>query len=87
MRLSKYCAGLIILSTLFSTGPANVASAGNSSEQRSGKATPHMSTKGSINTNAQWSADPEKGWVRADERRKQHEKGSTANGKQKGKGK
>jgi hypothetical protein len=33
-----------------------------------GKAGAHMSDKGRANTNAQWSADPEKGWVRADER-------------------
>ena len=88
MRLSRYCAGLMILSALVNAGTANAASAGNNSEQRSGKAAAHMSTKGSVNTNAQWSADPERGWVRADERRKQHEKGSAANdGKQRGKGK
>jgi hypothetical protein len=27
-----------------------------------------MSNKGTANTNAQWSADPERGWVRAGER-------------------
>jgi len=32
------------------------------------KAGAHMSVKGRANTDAQWSADPEKGWVRADER-------------------
>jgi len=32
------------------------------------KAEAHMSDKGRANTNAQWSADPKKGWVRAEER-------------------
>jgi hypothetical protein len=32
-----------------------------------------MNEKGSTNGNAQWSADPERGWVRAGERRKVRE--------------
>lgn len=35
---------------------------------KASKAEAHMSDKGRANTNAQWSADPEKGWVRAEER-------------------
>ena len=35
---------------------------------KDGSAGVPMSTKGRGNTNAQWSADPEKGWIRADER-------------------
>ena len=35
---------------------------------KGGKAEAHMSDKGRANTNGQWSADPEKGWVRAEER-------------------
>ena len=34
------------------------------------KAEAHMSDKGHTDTNAQWSADPEKGWVRAEERQR-----------------
>jgi hypothetical protein len=51
-----------------------------------------MSSKGSANSNAQWSADPERGWVRADERQqRQHESQATGKstqnrGKQKGNG-
>jgi hypothetical protein len=37
-------------------------------QSKGGKAGAHMSSKRSANTNAQWSADPVKGWVRADER-------------------
>jgi len=51
-----------------------------------------MSAKGAANTNAQWSADPDRGWVRADERHKLNEKPGSSNPgknqeKQKGKGK
>jgi enterochelin esterase-like enzyme len=51
-----------------------------------------MSTKGTSNTNAQWSADPDRGWVRANERQNLNEKASSSNSvrnheKQKGKGK
>ena len=59
---------------------------------RGGRAGERMSEKGSANANAQWSADPDRGWVRADERHKPNEKpGSSNPGKnhenQKGKGK
>jgi uncharacterized lipoprotein YmbA len=36
-----------------------------------------MSEKGFANGNAQWSADPEKGWVRAEKRHKLHEQKGT----------
>jgi len=38
-------------------------------DQRGGQAHAHISPKGSANGNAQWSADPTRGWIRADERR------------------
>jgi len=38
---------------------------------RGGQASTHMSPKGSANSNAQWSADPTRGWIRADERHEQ----------------
>jgi len=75
--------------------PASAVAAGsgkNGSSQRGGKAAEH-SDKGTFNSNAQWSADPDKGWVRADERHKMHEKngspeeGHQHNGKSKSKGK
>jgi len=60
--------------------------------QRGKMALEHMSTKGTLNNNAQWSADPDRGWVRADERHRLREKTGTGNEvknseKQKGKGK
>jgi Flp pilus assembly protein TadB len=54
------------------------------------KAAEQMSTKGASNSNAQWSADPTRGWVRADERHKMHEKADATksnNVKSQGKGK
>lgn len=75
------------------TPPAFGAAAGKGSvDQRGGRAGERMSAKGTANTNAQWSADPERGWVRADERHKLNEKPGSSNPgknheKQKGKGK
>jgi len=40
----------------------------NSTHRRDGQASIHMSPKGSANSNAQWSADPTRGWIRAEER-------------------
>lgn len=54
---------------------------------KGGTADAHMSVKGRANTNAQWSADPEKGWVRAEERqqlrddKKENSKPNHINGK------
>jgi hypothetical protein len=58
----------------------------SSGPKRGGEADSHMSSKGQENTDAQWSADPERGWVRADEpkeNRGQH-KGRGPRGKAKG---
>jgi hypothetical protein len=94
MKLGNYIVIAVILTALIDTSVASAASADkNKVSQRGGKAAEHMSTKGSENTNAQWSADPERGWVRAEERHKQHEKNSVTsetkkpNAKPKGKGK
>ncbi|HEY3154288.1 MAG TPA: hypothetical protein VGK65_21690 [Candidatus Binatia bacterium] len=94
MKLAKYVVAAMVLSALLDTSAAIAAGPGkNSGNQRGGKAAEHMSTKGAANTNAQWSADPERGWVRAEERHKQHENGGASsntnqtNGKPKAKGK
>lgn len=50
-------------------GHAEAGSQGKiSMAHRGGQANAHMSPKGSVNSNAQWSADPTRGWIRADER-------------------
>ncbi len=62
---------------------AHAAQAKGRTSQHGGKADTHMSVNGQKNTNAQWSADPERGWVRADERHDLHqqEQGAARNKK------
>ena len=57
---------------------ARAAQAKGRTSQRGGKADTHMSVNGQENTNAQWSADPDRGWVRAEERHNLHQKGQGA---------
>ena len=62
---------LPLLGTLLFILSAQVRANGqakNSVSQRGGRAVTHMSNSGRINNNAQWSADPTRGWVRAEER-------------------
>jgi hypothetical protein len=59
---------------------------------RGDQAAEHMSSNGSTNGNAQWSADPSRGWVRAEERSKLRKPGTASKpnpdkGKQQAKGK
>jgi hypothetical protein len=75
MKLNKYIAVFSLLNALafcLTHSSAN-AEPGDKGSQRGGQAKSHMSSKGSANSNAQWSADPERGWVRADERQQRHE--------------
>jgi len=70
MEPNKYIAVFSLLNALafgLTHASAN-AGQGDKGSQRGGQANSHMSSKGSANSNAQWSADPERGWVRADER-------------------
>ena len=96
MRPAKYSIAVITLNAMCAMTISTALAAGsgeNNTGHRGGKAAEHRSTKGSFNANAQWSADPEKGWVRSDERHQLAEKDGTvgetshSNGKQKGKGK
>jgi hypothetical protein len=84
MKPNKYIAVFALLNALafcLMHASAN-AGQGDKGSQRGGQANSHMSSKGSANSNAQWSADPERGWVRADERQQRHDE-SPANGKSK----
>jgi hypothetical protein len=47
------------------------------STQRGANGPDHISEKGFANGHAQWSADPEKGWVRAEKRHELHEQSHT----------
>ena len=48
------------------TEPVFAAAAGKGGNGQRGNAAEHMSAKGRANTNAQWSADPDRGWGRAE---------------------
>ncbi len=64
---------LSALSFYLTQSSAVAAQAKSESSRGSGQASTHMSAKGQANTNAQWFADPERGWVRAEERHELHE--------------
>jgi len=81
MKPHKYVTVLALLNALtfcLSGTAAQAAQGTKESTQRGGKAESHMSEKGTANSNAQWSADPVRGWIRAGERHELHD------GKQKG---
>jgi hypothetical protein len=94
MKPNKYIAVFSLLNALaFCVTHASAnAEPGDKGSQRGGQAKSHMSSKGSANSNAQWSADPERGWVRADERQQRRDesqatgKSKQNRGKQKGNG-
>lgn len=95
MKLKPYVTILAILNALllcFSGSFAEAGQAKGGASHRAGRASSHMSSRGEENTNAQWSADPERGWVRAKERRDMHEERRSApdleenHGKHKGRG-
>ena len=75
MQLNRYIAVFGLLNALTLCVIDKPASAGQGKEasvSRGEKAKTKMSDKGKENTNAQWSADPDHGWVRADERHDLH---------------
>jgi hypothetical protein len=86
MTPKKYIAifGVLNVLTLSAGSYSAHAAAKERASQRGGRADTHMSPKGQDNTNAQWSADPERGWVRADERHDQ-QKNNTKEKKTRGK--
>lgn len=80
VRLARY---IVVITATLVLGSGQWARAqGNKSggPHGGGKAASHMSSKGLENNNAQWSADPERGWVRAEER---HDLQSTKESKEK----
>jgi hypothetical protein len=89
MKPNKYVAifsFLGVLACCLTHSPAHAGQA-NKDAGRGGQANSHMTSKGAANTNAQWSADPELGWVRADERREQREESRPASKAKKNGGK
>jgi len=75
MKANKYFTVFLFLNVLafgMTNSPTTAAQAKGEISQRGGQASQHMSIKALTNTNAQWSADPDRGWVRADERHNQN---------------
>lgn len=70
MKPSRYVAVFFLLNALTFCPMHSLAQAGegNNRSHRGDQPNSHKSSKGSANSNAQWAADPERGWVRADER-------------------
>ena len=86
MERNKYITVFALLNTLACSMAKASAEAGQQHRERavrSGQANPQMSAKAVVNTNAQWSADPERGWVRADERHQLHNQNQSMKNKKK----
>lgn len=73
MKLSQYVTIILLLNVLNFFSVASGANAEPGKKKAGGQAESHMSSKGSANSNAQWTADPVRGWVRADERHEVHD--------------
>ena len=79
MKPTKLVVSIILATALLPNWPTKASAAAAAKQvQRGGKTADHMSERGSTNTNAQWSADPEKGWVRAEKRHELHEQSDTS---------
>lgn len=89
MKLKNRTVVLLILSALLLSAGSRAAAKHHSkhfSNHRGGQAANGMSGKASVNSNAQWSADPTRGWVRATERQELPKPSAAANpGRDKGK--
>jgi hypothetical protein len=93
MKPNKYIAVFSLLNALaFCLTHASATAGQDKNSQRGGQAKSHLSSNGIANTNSQWSADPERGWVRAEERHQRKEESDDTNtvkkngGKHKAKG-
>ena len=71
MKFADYTALLMIASCLLVGLPAHgeAAQAHGAGGNQGGRAMGHMASRAAANSNAQWSADPQRGWVRAEERK------------------
>ena len=83
MKKAQYVITVALLGMVISSSSVAAGQAKGGKSKAGGNADAHMSGKARENTNAQWSADPERGWVRSDERHHIHEsKSKTKNDKQ-----
>ena len=74
MKANKYTTVFLFLNALTLSASHLLAEAaqGKKTSNRGGQASAHLSAKAMENSNAQWSADPDRGWVRAGERHELH---------------
>ncbi len=82
MKPLRYIAIFAAFNALVIFNSAHAAQSKEHTSKRGGNADTHMSTRGQENTNAQWFADPDRGWVRADERHDLH-RSEQGNGREK----
>jgi hypothetical protein len=66
----------VLAAALLALSSSPTFAAGETGPKRRGKADSHMSSGGQESGDAQWSADPERGWIRVDERRDGDDSGS-----------
>ncbi len=81
MKLKLRPVGLLILTGLLSIAASRIEAKDQTkhlTNHRGGKASTQMSSKGTANHNVQWSADPNRGWVRAEERQDLPKAGAAA---------
>ena len=74
MKANRFLTAFLFLNVLTFSMSDSQAMAGQGkgeTPKRGGQASEHMSVKALASTNAQWSADPERGWIQADERHNQ----------------
>jgi hypothetical protein len=87
MRLLRYIAICGLFASLTFGLGAVPAQAAQAKEERGGRSAPQSREKGRDNSAAQWSADPDRGWVRTDEGddgdKKQNEKRKEPSGTKK----
>ena len=95
MKVKNFSVVLLILSGLLSIAGSRAEAKDQSNHattHRGGQAATQMGSKAVANSNAQWSADPSRGWVRAEERQELRKnsaasKNNPDKGKTKAKGK
>lgn len=88
MKTANFAAVVVIVNMLgFAPAPGASPKGKDYSQQRGAKAGAHTNSKGSTNTSTQWSADPERGWVRAEEQYGAKNQSAPAKGSAKNKGK
>jgi hypothetical protein len=89
MRPSKCIVVFSLLNALafcLTRSPAHAGQA-NKHSQPGNQPTSHLSNQQSANTNAHWSADPERGWVRVDKRHQEREESYTSGKSKQSRGK